>query len=342
MKLIKHRIAQPLADETLSSWMWRINSTARRPVLSHMRFSSPDSDIVMHETLGILGERFADRDLPVGNSSIEVIRQSFDISEPWLKKNFPGFSQPTVPCQFRRAFCSRCFMESYQQVGIPVSKVQWCYLTKPLCELHGVPLHDSSIMFIDHDDYTVQAFVAYWDDRNFKDNCDLIRDAGRMRNALALKAQRRLQKLTKSASSFDEGFKVQMFTLTLMRAMLMPALHHAYPKIAFNYWGGARPYAKLGIHGDFYQEIYRSTCLARLYALYFSAIALGWVSNKQAHKTLHEGYFSPSSTDQIWSRLDKSPGLVRLIISELKCYETSFLSVADLEIPLHIRGRYDA
>lgn len=342
MKLTKHKIAQPLADETLSSWMWRVNSTSHRPVLSHMRFSSPEGGIVRRETLGMQGERFADRDLSVGNSSIEAIKELFDISEPWLKKHFPGFSQPTVPFQFRRAFCSQCFMESFQQVGIPVSKVQWCYLTKPLCELHGVPLHDSSIMFVDHDDYTVQAFVAYWDNRNFKENCDLIRDAGRMRNALALKAQRRLHNLTKRASVSGESFKVQMFTLTLMKAMLMPALHHAYPKIAFDYWGGSLPYAKLGIHGDFYQEIYRSTSLARLYALYYSAIALGWVSRGQAQKTLHEGYFSPSSIDQIWSRLDKSPGLLRLTISELKCYETSFLNVAGLEIPLHIRDRYDA
>lgn len=342
MKLKKYIIAQPLADETLSSWMWRVNSTTPRPVLSHIRFSSPDGEIVTRDTLGIQGERFADRDLLVGNTFMEAIMQTFDISEPWLRKHFPGFTQPTVPCQFRRAFCSQCFMESYQQIGIPVSKVQWCYLTKPLCELHGVPLHDSSIMFIAHDDYTVQALVAYWDDPNFKKNCDLIRDAGRMKNALALKAQRRLHNVTKRASRSGESFKVQMFTLTLMRAMLMPALHHAYPKIAFDYWGGTHPYTKVGIYGDFYQEIYRSTCLARLYALYYSAIALGWVSTKQAHSTLHEGYFSPTSVDQIWSRLDKSPGLVRLILSELKLYETSFLSIAGLEIPSRIRDRYDA
>lgn len=322
--------------------MWRVNSTAHVPIVSHMRFSSPQGEAIKRDIAGLRGERFADRDLLTENAFVESFKQAFNISQPWLSKQFPGFSQPTIPTQFRRAFCSQCFMDSFQKVGIPVSKVQWCYLTKPLCELHGIPLHDSSIFIIDHDDYSIQAFVAYWDDPKFKENCDLIRDAGRVRNSLALKTQQRLHKLMRLASKSGESLKVQMFMLTLMRAMMMPALHHAFPKMAFDYWGGGTPYANHGIHSDFYQEINRSTCLARLYALYFSAIALGWITSGKARKILHEGYFAPCSTDQIWSRLDKSPGLLRLIISELKLYETSHLSLADLGFPQFIRIRYDA
>ncbi len=342
MKPGKHTVPEPLAGETLSSWMWRVNSTAHIPIMSYQRFSSPEGEIISRDSIGLWGEWFADRDLLTENAFVESFKQAFNISQAWLNKRFPKFSQPTIPTQFRRAFCSQCFMESFQKFGIPVSKVQWCYLTKPLCELHGVPLHDSSIFFINHDDYTIQAFVSYWDDPQFKENCDLIRDAGRVRNSLALMAQQRLHKLTRRASKSGHSFDVQMFVLTLMRAMMIPVLHHGYPKIAFDHWGGSDHYAGLGVHGDFYNEIYRSTCLARLYALYFSAIILGWITSEQARKTLHEGYFSPWNTHTIWSRLDDSPGILSLLFSELKLYETSYLNLTRMDIPELIRIRYDA
>lgn len=342
MKLRKQAVPEPLADETLSSWMWRVNSTAHIPIMSHIRFSAPEGEMLGCDSMGLRGAWFADRDLLTENPFIESFRQVFNISQSWLSKRFPKFSQPTIPTQFRRAFCSQCFSESFQEVGIPVSKVQWCYLTNPLCELHGTPLHDSSVFFVDHDDYTVQAFVSYWDYPKFKENCDLVRDFGKIRNGLALKAQQRLQKLTKLASRSGQGFNVQMFVLTLMRAMMMPALHHGYPSIAFHQWGGCEPYAGLGVHGDFYQEIYRSTCLARLHALYFSAIMLGWITSEQARKTLHENYFSPWNTHMIWSMLDNSPKVLSLLFSELKLYETSYLNLTLIDIPKLIRICYDA
>ncbi|WP_415756287.1 hypothetical protein [Pseudomonas sp. LT1P18] len=336
-----YAVPEPLADETLSSWMWRVNSTAHIPIMSYMRFSSLEGEIIERDKIGLRGERFADRDLLTENGFIETFKKEFNISQPWLNKRFPEFSQPTIPTQFRRAFCSQCFIESFQKIGIPVSKVQWCYLTKPLCEFHGTPLHDSSIFFIDHDDYTIQAFVSYWDDHQFKEDCDLIRGAGAMRNSLALKAQQQLDKLTKRASKSGHSFGVQMFVLTLMRSMMIPAFHHGYPKIAFAHWGGSDPYAGLGIHGDFYNEIYRSTCLARLYALYFSAIILGWITSEQAFKTLREGYFSPWNTHMIWSILDDRPGILRLLFSELKLYETPCLNLTHMNIPKLTRIIYD-
>lgn len=310
--------------------------------MSYMRFSSLEGEIIERDTIGLWGGRFADRDLLTENGFVESYKQEFNISQSWLNKRFPVFSQPTIPIQFRRAFCSQCFIESFQKIGIPVSKVQWCYLTKPLCEFHGTPLHDSSIFFIDHDDYTIQAFVSYWDDRQFKEDCDLIRDAGTMRNSLALKAQQQLDKLMKRASKSGHGFGVQMFVLTLMRAMMLPAFHHGYPKIAFAHWGGSDPYAGLGLHGDFYNEIYRSTCLARLYALYYSAIILGWITSEQAFKTCREGYFSPWRTDMIWTTLDNCQGRLSLLFSELRLYETPYLNLTHMDIPKLIRIINDA
>lgn len=340
MRSTKPVVPEPLADETLSSWMWRVNSQI--PIISHVRFSSPEGEIKNRDSMELWAERFEDRDLLNENVYVELFKKTFNISQGWLSKRFPEFSRPTIPTQFRRAFCSQCFMASFEQVGTPISKVQWCYLTKPFCDLHHIPLHDSSIFFINHDDYTIQAFVSYWDDPKFKENCDAICDVWRMRNSLALKAQQRLHKLTRLASKSGQSFNVQMFMVTLMRAMMSPALHHGYPKIAFHHWGGSDPYAGLGIHGDFYQEIYRSTSLARLYALYFSAIILGWITSEQARKTLHEGYFSPWSTDAIWLILDKTSGVLSLLFSELKLYETSYLNLRSMEIPKLIRIRYDA
>lgn len=310
--------------------------------MSNLRFGSPEGEIVKSDTLGLWGERSADRDLLSENAFVETLKGTLGISHAWLVRRFPELSQPAIPVQFRRAFCSECFMDSFKYVGIPVCKVQWCYLAKPMCELHGVPLHDSTELFINHDDYAVQAFVSYWDEPKFKEVLNHVRSAGRLTHSLAFKAQQQLQKLIRQAAKSGEGFKVQMFILTLMRAMMMPSLHHAYPKLAFDNWGGANPYKGLGVHGDFYQEIYRSTCLARLYALYFSAIALGWISSGQARKALCEGYFAPCSPSQIWSRLDKCPGVVRLIISELKCYQSNYLNITELHIPDGIGVRYDA
>ncbi|MCO7572017.1 TniQ family protein [Pseudomonas chlororaphis] len=342
MKPKKKSFPEPLPDETLSSWMWRVNSTSTIPFISHERFSSPEVEIKARDTRGIWGERFADRDLLSENTFIEPLMRTFNISPAWLDRRFPEFSQLTIPTQFRRAFCSECFIESFEHVGIPISKVQWCYLTKPMCELHGVPLQDSTRLFIDYDDYSVQAFVSYWDEPKFKEAQNHVRETGRLTHGLALKAQKQLQKLIRRASKSGEGLKVQMFVLTLMRAMMMPAYHHAYPKIAFNNWGGTHAYTGLGVHGDFYQEIYRSTCLARLYALYFSAIALGWISSGQAFKALHEGYYAPWNIDQIWSRLDNYPGVLRLLASELKSYQSQYLSIADLNSPKLNSLSYDA
>lgn len=333
MKSTKTYVPQPLPDETLSSWMWRVNSTATIPFIFHERFSSPEREIAERDERGLWGGRFEDRDLLSENTFIEPLVKILGISPKWLNKRFPAFSQITIPTQFRRAFCAECLMESFEHVGIPFSKVQWCYLTQPMCELHGVPLQDSTKLFINHDDYAVQALVSYWDEPKFKDGQDYIRSTGSVTHNLALEAQKQLQKLIRQASKSGESLKVQMFMLTLMRAMMMPAYHHAYPKVAFDNWGGANPYSAPGIHGDFYQEIYRSTCLARLYALYFSAIALGWISSQQAFKAIREGYFAPWSANHIWSRMDKSPGLLRLLASELKGYQSKYLSIADLKCP---------
>lgn len=326
-------VVEPLPDETLSSWMWRVNSTATIPLMSHLQFGSLEGGIIKSDMLGLQGARFVERDLLSENAFIEPFKKSFNISSSWLEKRFPGFNQLTIPVQFRRAFCPDCFMESFRHVGIPVSKVQWCYLTKPICELHGFPLLDSTELFINHDDYTVQAFVLYWDEPQFKENMNHVRSAWRQTHCLALRVQRQFQRLLRRAFKSGEDFKVQMFMLSLMRAMMMPALHHAYPKIAFHNWGGADPYAGFGVHGDFYQEIYRSTCLARLHALYLSGIALGWITSGQARKTLRENYYAPSSSDHIWSRIGNYSEVIRLLGSELKRYETQYLNAADLNIP---------
>jgi hypothetical protein len=298
--------------------------------------------IVTRDDRALQGEWFADRDLLSENEFVASFKSTFNIGQPWLNKHFPRFDRPVIPTQFRRAFCSQCFIESFRKVGIPVSKVQWCYLTKPLCGLHGIPLHDSSILFENFDDYTVQAFVSYWDVNKFKEGCDKMREVGTLRHGLTFKAQRRLDKLTRLAAKSGESFKVQMFVLTLMRAMMMPALQHGYPRFASECWGGAEGYKSPSAHGNFYQEIYRSTCLARLYALYFSAIILGWITRDQARNTLHENYYAPFCKDAIWSLLDESRILLGLLISELKLYETQHLNLAGLYIPNLIRLRYDA
>ncbi|WP_455922645.1 hypothetical protein [Pseudomonas putida] len=342
MKSRNTSIPEPLPDETLSSWLWRVNSSTDMPILCHERFNSQEGMIVTRNNRAIQGEWFADRDLLSENEFVESFKKTFNIGQPWLNKRFPGFDRPAIPTQFRRAFCSQCFIDSFRKVGIPVCKVQWCYLTKPLCNLHGIPLHDSSILFEDFDDYTVQAFVSYWDTNKFKENCDKMREVGRLRYGLALKVQRRLDKLTRLAAKSGESFKVQMFVITLMRAMMMPVLHHGYPKFSFDYWGGGEEYATPSVHGNFYQEIYRSTCMARLYALYFSAIMLSWITYDQARKTLHENYYAPLSKDSIWSLLDEPRGLLGLLISELKLYETRHLNLAELYIPKLIRICYDA
>ncbi|WP_054893452.1 MULTISPECIES: hypothetical protein [unclassified Pseudomonas] len=341
MKSKKFSIPQPFPDETLSSWMWRVNSTATIPLISHERFSSPEGEILERDEQGLRGEGFADRDVLSENRFIEPLMRIFGISPEWLSKRFPAFSQLSIPIQFRRAFCSECLMESFQHVGIPVSKVQWCYLAKPMCELHGVPLHDSTRLFIEHDDYSVQALVSYLDDPKFKETQDHVRSAGRLTHSLAFKAQQHFQRLVKRARKSGDELKVQMFMITLMRTMMMPAYHHAYPNVAFHNWGGTNPYMGLGIHADFFLEIYRSTCLARIHALYFSAIALGWISSKQAFTTTRECYFAPWRVDQVWSRLDSYPSVLRIVALELKNYQTQYLNLADLDSPALNRMSYD-
>lgn len=342
MKSQNASLPEPLADETLSSWLWRVNSSTPIPILTHERFNSQEGMIVTRDNRAIEGDRFADRDLLNENKFTELFKKQFKLSHAWLNKRFPGFDRPVIPTQFRRSFCSQCFIESFRNVGIPVGKVQWCYLTKPLCDIHGIPLHDSPILFENFDDYTVQAFVSYWDINKFKERCDTIREVGELRHSLTFKVQRRLNKLTRLAVKSGEDLKLQMFVLTLMRAMMMPVLHHGYPKFAFDYWGGRDAYARFSVHGNFYQEIYRSTCMARLYALYFSAIMLGWITRDQASKTLHENYYAPFCKDAIWSLLNQSGVLLGLLISELKNYETQHLNLAGLYIPELIRLAYDA
>lgn len=299
MKPKKIKILKPLDDETLSSWMWRVNSASSIPIITNMRLTSPEYEIKAQDLRGVHGEKFEDRDVLSENAFVEIFKDKFNISQAWLHKRFPAFGHPYIPAQFRRAFCSECFKESFQQVGIPVSKVQWCYLTQPFCELHGVLLHDLPGCFINHDDYTVQAFVFYWDDRRFKENCDLINHTWRLRLGLAFKIQKQLQRVTRRAAGSGDGFKVQMFALTLMRAMMMPTFHHAYPKMAFNNWGGPDSYIGHKTYINFYQEIYRSTCLARAHALYLSAIVLGWVSSEEAFKTLDENHYAPFTADSV-------------------------------------------
>lgn len=79
MKPKKKSFPEPLPDETLSSWMWRVNSTSTIPFISHERFSSPEVEIKARDTRGIWGERFADRDLLSENTFIEPLMRTFNV-----------------------------------------------------------------------------------------------------------------------------------------------------------------------------------------------------------------------------------------------------------------------
>lgn len=333
-RLEQLRISEPVVGESLSSWGHRINRQIETPILSNQHSISDARRIDQGDAPISSGIRFADPDDVATNDWVSNCVQTLGIPRQWFECQFRFFDRPYTPLRYRRAFCYECLAQSVQAAGLPAWKSEWRHLTQPLCSLHGVPLLDAPVSFALTLDHPVRAFTWYWDSPHAIEHFELICKAWPLRNALAFDVQRRFDDLRARASDCAEQAQMDSFMLSLMRAVLMPCLHHAYPRIVFSDWGGSNVYSGDAFYIHFYQEIYRAPCFARVGALYLCGVVLGWITEEEARSTSSEGHFTPSRAWHIWEVMGKNSNLLTQLGDELRRYESRSLSLSSLvDIP---------
>lgn len=327
-------ISEPVVGESLSSWGHRINMQIETPISSYQFFVSDARRIDQGDAPVSSGSICAEPDDVAANDWVNNLVQTLDIPRQWFESQFPFFDRPYTPLRYRRAFCYECLAQSVQAVGLPVWKSEWRHLTQPLCSLHSVPLLDAPVSLALTHNHPVRAFAWYWDSLHAIDHFNLICSAWTLRNAFALNVQRRFDDLRARASDRAEQSQIDGFMLSLMRAVLMPCLHHAYPKFIFSDWGGTDAYSRDAFYIQFYQEVFRAPGYARVGALYLCGVVLGWITEEEARSTSSEGYFTPARAWHIWEVMGKNSSLLTLLGAELRCYESKSLNISSLaDIP---------
>jgi hypothetical protein len=324
-------ISKPVVGECLSSWSYRINLQINGPIFDHPAYVSDARGIEQSDAHDSSELRFVDPDGVASNDWVDSCAQTLSIPRQWFEFQFPFFERPYTPLRYRRAFCYQCLAQSMQATGLLAWKSEWRHLVQPMCSEHAVPLLDAPVSIALTFDYPVRAFSWYWDSSDAKDRYLLICKAWPLRNAFAFDVQRRIDNLRASATDRTEQTQIDGFILSLMRALMMPCLHYAFPKITFLDWGGPNSYRSDAFYLNFYQEVYRTPSIARVSALYLCGMLLGWITEQEASSTSSEGHFMPVRAKVIWRLMEKQSNLLSLLGDELRRYESRSLSISMLE-----------
>lgn len=323
-------ISEPVVGESLSSWGHRINRQIETPMFFNQHSVSDAHGIEQSDAPDSSGIRFVDPDGVASNDWVDNCVQTLGIPRQWFECQFPFFERPYAPLRYRRAFCYQCLAQSMQATGLPAWKSDWRHLAQPLCSVHAIPLLDTPVSIALTFDHPVRAFTWYWDSSDAKDHHLLICNAWPLRNAFAFDVQRRIDALRASAPDRTEQAQIDGFMLSLMRAVMMPCLHYAFPKIVFSDWGGPNGYHRDAFYLNFYHEVYRAPSIARVNALYLCGLLLGWITEQEAGSTSAEGYFMPARAKVIWRLMEKNSNLLSLLGDELHRYESRSLTISML------------
>lgn len=327
-KLSEIEWLEPIFDETLSSWLYRLNVSLEMPVIFYPECRISHSWLAPGQTH--ITERFLDPDLVSENLILNIYKEELGIPHSWIDQVFHILARARVPAQFRNSFCIRCYADSIKWVGLPACKTSWIQLTRPQCEIHCIPLIESPFAVSRVADFPAQTLLWYCGSHNVMKENEIINNSSKLRYALSLRVQQRVDRILKGSEHSQHSSSVEAFVITLMRAVMMPILHHAYPKIAFRQWGYRKRYQVNNLYLNFFQEIYCSSSLMRTHALYLCGIVLGWVSESEALSTSEEALYSPCQAGTIWDRINSYPGLMGLMASELKKHECPLLKIQDL------------
>ena len=327
-------ISEPVVGESLSSWSYRINLQINGPIFDHPKYVSDARGIVQSDAPDSSGIRFVDPDGVASNDWVDNCVQTLDIPRQWFECQFPFFERPYTPLRYRRAFCYQCLAQSMQATGLPAWMSDWRHLAQPMCSVHAVPLLDAPVSFALTLDHPARAFTWYWDSLHAKEHHERICNAWPLRNAFAFDVQRRIDALREKATDHVERAQIEGFILSLMRAVMMPCLHYAFPKVVFSDWGGPNVYRRDAFYLNFYQEIYRASSIARVSALYLCGLLLGWITEEEGNSTNSEGYFTPARAWVIWGLMEEHFNLLTLLGDELRHYESISLNISLLaDIP---------
>lgn len=326
---------QPLSGESLSSWLYRIHLKIPKTVgRSRLAASSFSLDWEYDHEYDP-DKRFEDPDHVAGNRWITDVARHLEIPTQWFEQQFGFFEQPYIPGRYRRAFCYECMAEGTQIAGHPVCNLEWRHLMQPFCVKHGALLHDAPVAFAMEPDYSMQLFRWYWDSRGAREYHQLMCKAWPRRLKLAFDVQQRFALLRMQEQTSLGRANIDGFMLSLMRAVLMPALHFCYAKVMFSSWGGANGYIKGAFYSQLYHEVYRASCSARARALYLSGILLGWITEEQAFSTNREDFFTARHCGQIWGAMDNHANLLTWLRTQLRMFETKDLNISMLaDVPV--------
>ena len=138
-------IQRPLADETMSSWAWRVfneNTHHSEKIELHNAFYAT-------KTL--------DPDFNFSTPFSYVLQKISGMNALELKSFFSIGGSIVLPRLARYSYCYRCMEDSIKNVGLPFWRKSWCCVFNPVCDRHGVMLLDGNSY--DAEDYNAPGLM---------------------------------------------------------------------------------------------------------------------------------------------------------------------------------------
>jgi hypothetical protein len=326
-------IPEPLSGESLTSWVLRAYNRLSVEKLNSFQLELDYAGCGYVEADGSecdIPRLLPDLDLLENNVYASKLLKDYNICESWLEKRFRLEIRPIIPFMYRQSYCYACLGEALQITQEIAVKHEWRFVLQPFCIIHNCVLLDAGVEFTRFSDYAYELFLYHCDRRGDKLKRSVLFEADHVIHDAALKVQRRYLRLREEAQDLSQRHRIDNFMLTILRAVLMPSLHFAYRPADFNKWAGSDAFVLPSLYVRFYQEVFRAPALMRAKALYLTGLVLGWIGEDEAVEAAKDSYFFPRKPLLVWRALDKTPGLLSLMCSDLRLNETAQLSISDV------------
>lgn len=356
MSFYKSFISERCEGESISSWMFRLQCSARRhPYVSEVEFcrarsvaSSRPDPILSVETLpqteknstetkvlqdydqGLtpaMAQAFAERNhIPVSLLTPLCVDKPFDDLYGHAKypKGAPWVGTVIIPLPHRCSYCYQCVEEGIKATRLPVVQSCWRHVLMPFCLRHQTLLYDVSGKMSLNEDFPAAVFKFHWNRTFAATRFDehTRSDITRLRGAM--RVQQRLIDLWEGSTDVFKRSANLGFVLTLFRMVLQPTYKWAYSKKDMFNDGG--PPQGLGFYSAFYKLPLRATAVARARALFFVGLILGWIDEDEAKAPEFWDAFAPNCASIIWAHLPNHGPLGSWVRRELDLYKAGMFS----------------
>lgn len=356
MSISESFISNRCEGESISSWMFRLQCSARRdPYVSNVDIcptrsvessrpdpmspiqkasqtgkSSTEINVLQdydQELTPAMAQAFAQRNyISVSLLNQACLDKPFDdlYGHAGPSKGAPWVGTVIIPLQHRRSYCYQCVEEGIRATGLPVIKSCWRHVLMPFCSKHEALLYDVSGRMSLNEDFPAAVFKFHWNRTFATTRFDEHTRSDITRLKGAMRVQQRVIDLWEGTTDVVQRSANLGFVLTLFRMVLQPTYEWAYSKKDMFNVGG--PPSGLGFYSAFYKLPLRATAFARARALFLVGLILGWIDDDEAQAPEFWDAFAPDRASMIWAHMPNHGPLGSWVRRELDLYQSGIFS----------------